>query len=105
VTAADLQVAERHSGDCEYVESLAEPPTSDDLSRHPDGEMEPVRSITADTLESIECQLGVLLADEGSSSSKVGNDQQVYALRRVALLDTLQPRPSLSVILVIVHKL
>jgi hypothetical protein len=32
-----------------------------------DGKMEPVLSRTADILESIECELGILLADEESS--------------------------------------
>jgi hypothetical protein len=68
VTAANLKVAERHGGDCEDVESFAEPPTSDDQTILPDGEMEPVLSGMADTLESIECQLGTLLADDESSS-------------------------------------
>jgi hypothetical protein len=67
-TAADLQVAERQGGDCEDGESFAEPQTSDDQAIIPDGEMEPVLSGTADTLESIECQLGTLLADDESSS-------------------------------------
>jgi hypothetical protein len=34
---ADLQLAERHGGDCEDVEASAEPPTSDDQSILPDG--------------------------------------------------------------------
>jgi hypothetical protein len=68
VTAADLQVARRLGGDCEDGESFAEPPTADDQAILPDGEMEPVLSGTADTLESIECQLGTLLADDESSS-------------------------------------
>jgi hypothetical protein len=67
VTAVDLQVAERQGGDCEDVDSFAEPPTSDNQVALPDGEMEPVLSGTADTFESIECQLGILLADEESS--------------------------------------
>jgi hypothetical protein len=53
MTAANLQVAERQGGDCEGVESFAEPPTSNDEAILPDGEMEPVLSGTADTLESI----------------------------------------------------
>jgi hypothetical protein len=68
VTAADLKVAEIQGDDCEDVESFAEPPTSDDQATLPDGEIEPVLSGTADTLESIECQLGTLLADDESSS-------------------------------------
>jgi hypothetical protein len=68
VTAADLQVAERLGGDCEDGESFAEPPTSDDQAIFPDGELEAVLSGTADTLESVDCQLGTLLADEESSS-------------------------------------
>jgi hypothetical protein len=68
VTAADLQVAERQGGDCEDVESFAEHPTTDDQAILPDGKMEPVLSGTADTLESIACQLGTLLADDESSS-------------------------------------
>jgi hypothetical protein len=68
VTAADLQVAKRLGGDCEDGESFAEPPTSDDQAIFPEGELEPVLSGTADTLESIDCQLGTLLADEESSS-------------------------------------
>jgi hypothetical protein len=68
VTAADLQVAERQGGDCEDVESFAEPQTSDDQAILPDGEMEPLLSGTADTLESIECQLGTLLVDDENSS-------------------------------------
>jgi hypothetical protein len=67
VTAADLQVAERQNCDCEDIESFAEPPTSDDQAILPDGELEPVLSGTADTLESIECQLGTLLADDANS--------------------------------------
>jgi hypothetical protein len=68
VTAADLQMAERQGGDCEDVELFAEPPTSNDQAKLPDEEMEPVLSGTADTLESIACQLGTLLADDESSS-------------------------------------
>jgi hypothetical protein len=68
VTAADLQVAERQGGDCEYVESLAENPTSDDQDILSDGEMKPLLSGTPDTLERIECQLSTLLADDESSS-------------------------------------
>jgi hypothetical protein len=68
VTAADLQVAERHAGACEDGESFAEPPTSDDQAILRDGEIEPVLSGSADTLKSIECQLGTLLADGESSS-------------------------------------
>jgi hypothetical protein len=63
VTAADLQLAERHEGDCEVVESFAELPTSDDQSILPSGEMEPVLSGTAETLERIEFELRILLAD------------------------------------------
>jgi hypothetical protein len=66
VTVADLQVAERHGGDREDAEPFAEPPTSDDQSILSNEEMEPVLSSTADILESIACQLGVLLADEES---------------------------------------
>jgi hypothetical protein len=55
VTAADLQLAERHGGDCEDVEAPAEPPTSDDRSILPTGEMEHELSGTTDTLERIEC--------------------------------------------------
>jgi hypothetical protein len=68
VTAADLQFPERLEGDCEDVEASAEPPTSDDQSIFPNGEMEPELSGTTDTLERIECELGILLADEESSS-------------------------------------
>jgi hypothetical protein len=68
VTAADLQVAEGYGGDCDDVEASAEPPTSDDQSIFPNGEMEPVLSGMTDTLERIECELGILLADEESSS-------------------------------------
>jgi hypothetical protein len=68
VTAADLQVAERQGGDCEDVKSFAEPPISDNQAILPDEEMEHVLSGTADTLESIEYQLGTLLADNESSS-------------------------------------
>jgi hypothetical protein len=67
MTAIDLQVAERQGRDCEDVDSFAEPPKSDNQVAIPDGEMEPVLSGTADTYESIECQLGILLADEESS--------------------------------------
>jgi hypothetical protein len=56
VTAADLRCAERHGGDCGDVEASAEPPTSDDLSIFPYGEIEPVLSGTADTFERIECE-------------------------------------------------
>jgi hypothetical protein len=42
VTAADLQVAEKHRGDSEDVESFAEPPTSDGQSMIPSAEMERV---------------------------------------------------------------
>jgi hypothetical protein len=68
VTAADLQVAKILGGDCENGESFAEPPTSDDQAILPDGEIEPVLSGTADTLKTIDCQLGTLLADEESDS-------------------------------------
>jgi hypothetical protein len=81
VTAADLQLAERHGGDCEDVEAPAEPPTSDDQSILPNGEMEPVLSGTTDTLERIDCDMGILL-------SKDGNGSQVHALRHAARLDT-----------------
>jgi hypothetical protein len=57
----------RGVGNCEDVESFAMPPTSDELTR-PNGDMEYVFSDTADTLKSIARQLGILLADEGSSS-------------------------------------
>jgi hypothetical protein len=68
VTAADLQLARRHGGYCEDVEASAEPPPSDDQSILPNGGMEPVLSGTTDTLESIKCELGILLADEECSS-------------------------------------
>jgi hypothetical protein len=55
VTAADLQLAERHGGDCEDVEASVEPPTSDDRSILPNGEMEHELSGTTDTLERVEC--------------------------------------------------
>jgi hypothetical protein len=67
VTAVNLQVEERQGGDCEDVDSFPEPPTSDNQVALPDGEMEPVLPGTADTFESIECQLGILLAEEESS--------------------------------------
>jgi hypothetical protein len=70
VTAADLQMAERQGGDCEDVVSFAEPPTSDDQAILPDEEMKPVLFGTADTLESVECQLGTLLADDESCSEQ-----------------------------------
>jgi hypothetical protein len=68
VTAADLQLAERHGDGCDDVEAFAEPPVSDDKSILPNGKMEPVLSSTTDTLDSIECELAILLADEESSS-------------------------------------
>jgi hypothetical protein len=71
VTAADLQVAERHGGDCEEVVSFAVPPTSDDQSILPSGETEPVLSGTADTLESMVWHWGILLADEESSAGRL----------------------------------
>jgi hypothetical protein len=40
---------------------------------------------TADSLESIECELGILLAEE-ERSSEYGNGSQVYALGRAAVL-------------------
>jgi hypothetical protein len=67
VTAADLQLAERHGGDCENVEASSEPPTSDGQSVLPNGEVEPVPSGATDALERIECELGILLADEERS--------------------------------------
>jgi hypothetical protein len=67
VTDADLQLAERHAGDCEDVEASAEPPTSDNLSLLLNEKIDPVLSSTTDTLR-IECELGILLADEESSS-------------------------------------
>jgi hypothetical protein len=54
VTATGLQLAERHWGDCEDVEEFAEPPTSDDQSILPNGEMEPALSGTADTWRILE---------------------------------------------------
>jgi hypothetical protein len=68
VTAADLQSVETHGGDCEDVEASAEPPTSDDQSILPTGETQLVLSATTDTMERIECELGILLADEVISS-------------------------------------
>jgi hypothetical protein len=53
VTAAGLQVAERHGGDCKDVESFAVPPTSDDEFILPKAEMEPVISGTAGTLKTV----------------------------------------------------
>jgi hypothetical protein len=67
VTAVDLQVAERQGGHCEDADWFAEPPTSDNQVALPDGATEPVLAGTADTFESIECQLGILLADKESS--------------------------------------
>jgi hypothetical protein len=64
LTAADRQLVERRGGDCEYVEPFAEPPASDDQSILPVGAMEPGLSGTVDTLESNECESGILLADE-----------------------------------------
>jgi hypothetical protein len=63
VTAADLQLAERHGGNCEDVEASAEPPTSDDQAIRCSGKMEPVLSGTTDALEHIECELGIPLAE------------------------------------------
>jgi hypothetical protein len=68
VTAADLQFVERHRDDSEDVEASAEPPTSDDHSILPNGEMEPVLTGTTDTSECIEYELSILLADDESSS-------------------------------------
>jgi hypothetical protein len=67
-TAAYLQLAERHGGDCEEVEASAELPTSVDQSILLNGEMEPVLSGTAINLESLKCELGILLAVEQISS-------------------------------------
>jgi hypothetical protein len=53
---------------CEDVKVFAEPPTSDDQSILPYGEMEPELSGTTDAKERIECELSILLADEESSS-------------------------------------
>jgi hypothetical protein len=55
-------------GDNEDVDAFAEPPTSDDQSILPTGEVEPVLFGTAYILESIECNLTVLLADEEINS-------------------------------------
>jgi hypothetical protein len=70
VRAADLQLAERHGGDYEDVESFVEPPMSDDQSIFPRGDMNLVLSGMADILENIACQMGILLADEESSSEE-----------------------------------
>jgi hypothetical protein len=59
---------ERRGAACEEVESFSEVPTSDNQSTLPNREMEPVLSGTADTLESIERELDILLADEERSS-------------------------------------
>jgi hypothetical protein len=58
VRAAGLQLAERHGGDCEDVESFVERPMSDDQSiLLPRGDMNLVLSGMADTLENIACQM------------------------------------------------
>jgi hypothetical protein len=55
-------------GDNEDVDGFAEPPTSDDQSVLPTGEVEPVPFGTAYILESIECKLTILLADKEINS-------------------------------------
>jgi hypothetical protein len=103
VTAADLQLAERHGGDCEDVESFAELPISATNSKLLNGN--PALSGTADTLEGIACQLGILLADEQSSSeyTAVGYCSHVYE-PRCALPGTEPACDPLSMILINNHK-
>jgi hypothetical protein len=87
VTAADMHMAERHGGECEDVEAFAVPPTWDDQFICPNGKMQPVISGTVDTLETIACQLGILLADAEAVLSKNGCDSSYSAAKLVEIMN------------------
>jgi hypothetical protein len=86
VTAVDLQLAERHGGDCEDVEAFAEPPTPDDQSTLPNGEVELVLSARRILWRPLLVSWPFCSRTKKAVPSKYGNSFSVYALSREALL-------------------